>query len=104
MSETTGGDDNLIWTIIKVALIVIGAIVVLRFVFNLMWALMPVIILLGVAYLVYRVLFGEEKSTPPIETAEPMRLDFDATDDLLEGDPLEEQFKELESRQSHRDN
>ena len=106
MSNSTqgvdGGDENLWWTLLKVALIVIGAIVVLRFVFNLVWALMPFIVIAGLAYLAYRVFLKGDSSTE-VETTDPMLLEHQDIDTVLDdSDPLEEKFRDLEAREAER--
>lgn len=97
-----GGDDNLWWTLLKVALIVIGAIVVLRVVFNIIWALMPVIVIAGLAYLAYRIFLSSDSNTD-LETQDPMLLEHDTSDIILDEDELVEQkFRDLEASESRR--
>ncbi len=99
-----GGDDELWWTIVKVAIFVIGAIVVLRFVFNLIWALMPFIVIAGLAYLAYKIFLAPDSTNTEVETQEPMLLEHDTSDVIFDDeDPLEQKFRDLEAKQSRVD-
>ena len=107
MSDSTqsgdGGDEQLWWTLLKVALIVVGAIVVLRFVFNIVWALLPFIVVAALAYLGYKIFLADGSSSTEVEATDPMLLEHDTTDPILDdSDPLEEKFKDLEIEESHR--
>lgn len=102
-SSGDGGDDNLLWTALKVALIVIGAIVVLRFLFNIVWALMPFIVIAGLAYFAYRVFIASPESSEPVEHSDPPLLEHDVTDPVLDDeDPLEQKFRDLEAQEASR--
>ena len=99
MSDSSdGGDDNLLWTVLKVAIFVIGAIMVLRFLFGIVWSLMPFIVLAGLAYLAYRVFLADD-SKESVEQADPMLLEHDVD---LDEDPLEHKFRDLEAQESQR--
>lgn len=104
MSDTTTGDggDSGWWKWIKLALMIIGAIVVLGVVFNIVSALFPYLIVAAVLYLGYRIFLKSDDSKREVQTEEPMLLEHD--DSIFdEDDDLEARFRELERQESSLD-
>lgn len=103
MTSTTqsgnGGDDgSVIGTILKIIVLIVVAIIFLRFFFWLLSFLIPIAIVLGLGYLVYRLIAGSGDDTDKVSNDEPYLLDFEK-----EEDPLEKRFRELEQEEARVD-
>ena len=103
MTSTTqsgnGGDDgSTIGTILKIIGLIVVAIIFLRFFFWLLGFIIPIAIVLGLGYLVYRLIVGSGDDTDKVSHDEPYLLDFEK-----EEDPLEKRFRELEQEEARVD-
>lgn len=101
MSDQTGGDDggSIIWTILKIVAAIVAIIFALRLifwliggVFSLFFALLPLLVILGLGYFLYKVLSGSDNDE--ISGGDPKLLEYE------EEDPLDRRFKELEAEES----
>ncbi len=97
-SSSDGSDDSVWWTLIKYGIFIIGALVVLGWVFNIVAALFPLLAVIAVAFVLYK-MFIDSDDPEPTTASEPKRLEYQSDEDIIldnDVDPLEEKFKELE--------
>ena len=95
-SSSDGSDESIWWTLLKYGVFIVGALVVLGWVFNIVAALFPLLAIIAVAFVLYK-MFIESDDEPAVASSEPQRLEYDSDDIVLDdADPLEEKFKELE--------
>lgn len=108
MANTTNGGGeggSTAWEIFKLVAMVIGGIVILSWVLSLVGALLswafPLLILAGLAFLGYKLFLEDDSTGGDVTAQDPPLLEHQAhseTDDILDEDPLEKQFEELERR------
>lgn len=102
-----GGDDgSVFWDVFKLVVFVIGALVLISWVFRflLAWAV-PLIVIAILAFAGYKLFIEEDDSDQVGPPEDPPLLEEEihtdtATDDILDEDPLEKEFQELEQRDS----
>ena len=100
MSNTTDDQNggSTLWTILKVIFAIIAVILAIRLIFwiiggaiSLIFSLLPLLIVIGVGYFLYRLFKGDSGDELP--AAEPKLLEH-------EKDPLEDRFRELEAEEA----
>ena len=92
-------NDSDLWKWAKLALMIIGAIVVLGVVFNIISALFPYLVVALLLYVGYRVFIKSDDEPTRVEPSEPMLLEHE--DPLFDDeDELEAKFRELEAKQN----
>ena len=96
MSDSGDNGGSFIWTALKVLAIIVVSFLLLRFIFRITMALLPLLVLAGVVYLVYRLLTGSKGEVKYVESSDTLLLESDSPSD----DALDRRFKELEAEEA----
>jgi hypothetical protein len=97
VTDTTDDGGSLWWTLLTILCVIVLGVVLLRFFFRLIALLVPLAVLAGVGYVIYRLLTRDSEASAYIGSSDPLLLETD------DDDPLERRFRELEAEEAQVD-